>query len=346
MPTKQSQIYFGGPDLKKNILRDILLDRINHSRPGSKIIWVCYYLNEPMIIESLLQAANNNIDIDIIIDENPRCPDINDNFLSALNSSNKINVFKVRLKKFWNFFGIKWNPHLHSKLYYFSFPKPHALIGSYNPTASTDHLSNHQIDEIGDHSISHNVLASISDPVVIDKLLEYSETLKSSITRNISRISLLHNHTHQCNQWLLNFLPSITKHPLNKLFLKNDNNASIKCAISHLKGPGITRPLKSALKKGKKIEIVLEASKRRISSQHLSFLDSNHINYHQPVLDNHCLMHNKFVIYKSDAEHRVMFGSFNWSTRSRFLNHEIVASTDNSEIVNEFELRWQQIISQ
>ena len=347
MSSEQSQIYFGGPDVKKHLLRDLLIEKIHLSQPGGKIIWVCYYLNDPHIIDALLDAAQRNVHVDIIIDSNPRCPSINDELsfkLDALSEGN-INITTIKLKNIWNLIGIRWHPHLHSKLYYFSTPHPQALIGSYNPTADSDHLNDKQLSEIGDHSISHNALASITDPYIINKLIKYSNTLKSSTTKFFSRITQLHNRTHNSNQWSINFLPTFSQHPADQLLTKNDNNATIKCAISHLKGPGILRSFKNALNKGKKIEIVLESSERRISKHHLQFLNNQNIQYHQPKLHSHCLMHNKFIIYQSSNEHCVMFGSFNWSTRSRYLNHEIIARTDSPDIVEKFEMRWHKLIS-
>ncbi len=345
MSTEQPQIFFGGPDLKKNLLRDVLLDQIKSSTPGSKIIWVCYYLNDPKIIETLNYAANNDIYVEVIIDADARCTDINHNFLKLIESTSKIHITQIKLKKFWQYLGIRWNPHLHSKLYYFSSPQPKIMIGSYNPTAGSEHLNYQQLSEIGDHSISHNVLTSIPDTMVIEKFLTYITQLKSPILRKLSRFSQLHNDTHRFNQWSINFLPTVSQHPIDRLLSENDENATIKCAISHLKGPGILHSLKQAIKKGKKIEVVLENSQRRVSKRHMLFLDKHHIDYHQPKSSEHCLMHNKFIIYKSDREHRVMFGSFNWSTRSRYLNHEIIACTDNSNFVDNFENRWQTLIS-
>jgi len=347
MSTEQSSIYFGGPDLKKNLLRDELLDRIKNTDPNGKILWVCYYLNDPQIVEALIAAANRNVYVDIIIDIASRRADINDDCINTLDTPSiiNINVTRVILKNIWHYLGIRWNPHLHSKLYYFSSPHPHVLIGSYNPTAGSDHLTEQQLSEIGDHSISHNVLASISEPEIIEKLIEYTTKLQSPISRKFSRLTNLHNSTHRYNQWSIDFLPSLNQHPVDKLLTNNDDNATIKCAISHLKGPGFLRSLKIALKKGKKIEIVLENNERRISKQYVSFFDKHQIQYHQPTMNDYCLMHNKFIIYKSNHEHRVMFGSFNWSTRSRYLNHEIIACTDNVDIVNKFEMRWQQLIS-
>ena len=346
MSSKQSQIYFGGPDAEKNLLRDLLLEKIHLSQPGSKIIWVCYYLNDPLIIDALILAAQKNVYVDVIIDSNPRYSNINDELLRKLSISRELNVniTRIKLKKIWNLVGIRWHPHLHSKLYYFSSPHTQALIGSYNPTAGSEHLDDKQLKAIGDHSISHNVLASIVDPYIISKLLEYAAALKSTQNK-LSRFTQLHNRVHTSNQLSINFLPTFTQHPIERLLTKKDDNTSIKCAISHFKGPGILRSLKNALNKGKKIEIVLERSERRISKHHLQFLDKHSIQHYQPELPNHCLMHNKFIIYKSSKEHCVMFGSFNWSTRSKYLNHEIIACTDIPEIVQKFEMRWHNLIS-
>ena len=119
----------------------------------------------------------------------------------------------------------------------------------------------------------------------------------------------------------------------------------IKCAISHLKGPGTINALSSAIKSGNSIEILLDASERRVSQKFLSFLKQKQINYYQPLLPDNCLMHNKFILYEDDYQSSVMFGSYNWSTRSKFLNHELIAHTTNNNVIAAFKQRWQEIIT-
>ena len=349
MAYASTNIHFGGPDKQKHLLRDVLLQHIQAVPSGGNISWLCYYLNEPILFDALIAASKRGVKIDIIIDGNPRSPEINQLCMETFSASKYplINIVLANSKPFWEYIGIHWHPHLHSKLYYFSHPTPQVLIGSYNPTAGIEQISECLIEKIGDHSISHNVLVSIHDETTVSLLNNYILGIKNSCKRVFARYLPSHNKTHSYkendNQWEINFLPRIRMHPVDSLLSKNNDDATIKCAISHFKGLGILKPLKSALKNNKKIELLLESSQRRTSSEHLQFLDQHNIKYYQPKLSNHCLMHNKFILYKSGQEHCVMFGSFNWSARSRLLNHEIIACTHNKDIVAAFENRWDQM---
>jgi len=343
--TSSTKTYFGGPDKNKNLLRDILVEHIHAVPANGNIKWACYYLHDPIIFQALIEAAKRGVTIELTIDGRPRSPDVNQACIDQLSHHSAISINVVKIKLLWENFGIHWHPHLHTKLYFFSHPTPHVLLGSYNPTTGADYLDEGLISSIGDHSISHNVLVSVDDRDTVKYLEQHLHTLKNHKQRKFSRISSTHNSTFRSSTWEINFLPSLSTHPINTLLSKKHSNVNVKCAISHLKGPGILKPLKIAIKTGKKIELLLESSQRRVPIKHLAFLDKHNIKYYQPVLEKHCLMHSKFILYQSDQEHCVMFGSFNWSARSRLLNHEIIACAHNQEIIAAFEQRWHQMIA-
>ncbi len=340
--------YFGGPDKTKNLLRDTLVEYIKAVPANGHISWLCYYLHDPVIFQTLINASERGVKIDLIFDGRPRSPSINQACIDRFSQPNHslINLIIVKEKPLWEYLGIHWHPHLHSKLYYFSHPTPQVLVGSYNPTSGKEHIDEASIKKIGDHSISHNVLIKIDDQDTVNCLKGYMLDMQNYWRRTFARILSSHNSTHQSAQWSIDFLPRCGTHPINTLLSKKDSNAKIKCAISHLKGPSILKPLKIAIKSGKKIELLLNSSQRRVPSKHLTFLDKYQIKYYQPKLEEHCLMHNKFILYQSDQEHCVMFGSFNWSTRSRILNHEVIARCYDKEIISTFEQRWNQMITQ
>lgn len=340
-----SNIYFGGPDLNKNSLRDILLRSVEETPAGGSINWMCYYLSDTAILNALVEASRRNVTITILVDANPRVPDINEASINYLrkHASGSINLIIAHKKPVWEYLGINWHPHFHTKLYYFSDPTPHIFIGSYNPTAGTDELDDKTISEIGDHSISHNALARINNPELISVLSEYISNMHSRCFRSFARYSTSHNRTHSRGEWMFNYLPTLRAHPIQNLLTKNDKNAAIKCAISHLKGPGIRRSLVKALQLGKDVEILLDSTERRVPQEYLSFLKQHGIKYYQPNTPLNCLMHNKFILYDSPDESCVMFGSYNWSARSRYLNHEIVATTREKNIVSAFKSRWNEI---
>lgn len=311
------------------------------------IHWVCYYLHDQLILDALVNAATRGVTITIFIEANPRIPEVNQSSIEYLrkHSPAQIKIIPARKKPAWEYFGLHWHPHFHGKLYYFSHPSPHVLVGSYNPTAGADELSNHLLGEIGDHSISHNALVDITDHIAVSILVKHITALHQRWFRSLARFTPAHNQTHHAGDWNINFLPRLRSHPIQQLLTKNDKNTVIKCAISHLKGPGIRRALLNALRLGKDIEILLDATQRRVSQEHLSFLEHNNIRYHQPTLPPNCLMHNKFILCESENEASVTFGSYNWSARSRYLNHEIIASTCDQNIVASFKKRWRQIVS-
>ena len=343
--TTISNTLFGGPDKAKHILRDALLANIAAVPSNGQICWMCYYFNEPALFDALISAAQRGVRIEIIIDANPRCAGINQQCIDTFKKYPQIKISLAESKPIWEYFGLKWHAHMHSKLYYFSHPTPHVLVGSYNPTAGTDKIKESLIDKIGDHTVSHNVLVNIDDKTLITCLLNYFNLMKFSHNRKWARFNKLNNTSHGTPMWTANYLPNLIKHPINSLFSCNDDVADIKCAISHLKGPNILRPLINASKRGKRVELILDSTHRRISNKQLTQLDQHKIKYLQLTSDKNTLMHNKFIIYKSANEHCVLFGSFNWSKRSWWLNHEIIVGTRNKEIVSAFEARWQEMLT-
>ncbi len=340
-----SNVLFGGPDKPKNILRDALLKKINAVPSLGKICWVCYYFNEPKLFEALISASRRGVSVELVIDANPRSPEINSACISLFQNQPNVKLVLAKSKPLWEYFTINWHAHLHSKLYYFSHPTPHILAGSYNPTTDTSDISEHLIHKIGDHSTSHNVLVTLEDKHLLTKLLTYINQIQSDHARRWVRFSRLNNRSIDHSSWSINFLPRFTSHPVSSLLASKDNNAKILCAISHLKGPNIIQPLIKASQSGKQIELILDATQRRVAPKLLTQCEKYHIKYTQLKANDDALMHNKFIIYKSDTVDCVLFGSFNWSQRSWWLNHEVIITSFDPHIVSSFETRWQQMLA-
>lgn len=339
-----SNVYFGGPDLKKNNLHNILLQSIKETPAGGTIDWMCYYLNDNAILDALIAAASRGVQITIFVDANPRIPCVNEFSISYLrkHESHNFQLVAAYKRPLWEYFGLNWHPHFHVKLYFFSHPTPRAFVGSYNPTAGADELPANIINEIGDHSISHNVLVNITESEIVAKLHNYISKMHQRSFRTFARLNSWHNRTHRSGDWNVSFLPNVCGHPIRNL-LNRKEKADIKCAVSHLKGPGIRRALIKALQLGKNLEILLDSTERRVPRDIITFIEQHKIPYYQLDMPPNCLMHNKFILYKNEHFSSVMFGSYNWSARSRYLNHEIIASTKNKDVVNSFNTRWNQL---
>lgn len=340
MQPSNIDIKFGGPDLAKNQLRDVLHASIQQTPSGAEIKWLCYYLNDETLIDALIDASRRDVNVTLLIDKNPRTPQVNMRSIEQIkkHASPTLQLVLLENKPFWQYLGIQWHAHFHGKCYYFSGPDPHAYVGSYNPTAGFPELATELINIIGDHSISHNVLVQIKEPHMISTLLDYIDNMQKRLFINKARRLPSQNHSYTAEEWQLDYLPRISNHPADKL-LTQQKTASIKCAISHLKGP-IVKSILSKASKRHNIELLLEKSERRVPQASLDFLHKHKITTHQPTLPDNCLMHNKFILHDNGDEKKVMFGSFNWSTRSRLLNHEIIMTTTNQKIYNDFYARW------
>jgi phosphatidylserine/phosphatidylglycerophosphate/cardiolipin synthase-like enzyme len=57
-------------------------------------------------------------------------------------------------------------------------------------------------------------------------------------------------------------------------------------------------------------------------------------------------MHHKFVLVEQDRRHWVVFGSYNWSTLSFWINQEICAISSESELFEAFAERWEVLKAQ
>lgn len=346
MQPSNIDIHFGGPDLAKNQLRDVLHASIQQTPGGAEIKWLCYYLNDQIIIDALIEASKRLVNVTLLIDKKPRTPQVNEKIIEQIKKhiSPTLKLVLLEKKPFWQYLGIHWHAHFHSKCYYFSAPSPHAYVGSYNPTAGFSELTTEIIKKIGDHSISQNVLVTVREPYIISTLLNYISRIQEKEFINKARILPVQNHSYISKEWQVDFLPRLSNHPVNRLLQAQQKPADIKCAISHLKGPTVKSILSNASKRHN-IELLLDASERRVPQASVTFLHKYKITTHQPKLPANCLMHSKFILHDNGDEQKVMFGSFNWSARSRLLNHEIIMTTSNQQIYNDFYARWVKMTS-
>ena len=57
-------------------------------------------------------------------------------------------------------------------------------------------------------------------------------------------------------------------------------------------------------------------------------------------------MHNKFILVEKNDHRWVIFGSFNWTARSYWLNYEIGAISTNARLFEAFAKRWEVLVAQ
>src|SRR6476661_10879349 len=119
------KVHFGGPDLPARTLRDLLQARIEAVPRGGSIDWMTYYFRDDALAAALVRAQGRGVRLRISVEGHPRRRRANDRVIRLLRQEVEGLHVESRL------FGAA---HLHTKLFAFSHPDPHALVGSFNPS--------------------------------------------------------------------------------------------------------------------------------------------------------------------------------------------------------------------
>ena len=119
--------------------------------------------------------------------------------------------------------------------------------------------------------------------------------------------------------------------------------AHIRAAASHMKGNSIANALLGLSRSGAKLEIIASASERRVPTAIERKFYSSGIAFRRVGQKDGLPMHNKFVLVEKNGQRWTVFGSFNWTTRSYWLNHEIGAISTNLRLWETFAERWEAL---
>jgi phosphatidylserine/phosphatidylglycerophosphate/cardiolipin synthase-like enzyme len=92
-----------------------------------------------------------------------------------------------------------------------------------------------------------------------------------------------------------------------------------------------------------KIEMLTEATHRRVPLEVERRLVHAGISVRRLGGDEWIPMHNKFVLVETSSQKTTIFGSFNWSEPSYRFNREIGVSTEDPLLFKAFADRWDQL---
>jgi phosphatidylserine/phosphatidylglycerophosphate/cardiolipin synthase-like enzyme len=336
-------VYFGGPDQPPGYLRDLLAEHIDAVPSGGMIDWVTYYFRDRRLAEGLLRARSRGVRVRVTIDGYPRSPHANDRMIELLGEALGEDFRAVHsISDNW-FWGSRLRPRLHEKLYIFSGPEPTAFIGSFNPSGDEPELEPEILREIGDQDRGHNLLVALHDPKLVAPLIEHARSLDRDRHSSLERFLPRTKQVLQGDGLSLHFLPRWGTHPVDVLLKNCAAGNRVRIAASHLSGVSSVRVLKALAKRGAAIEILAEATARRVPPGVEKQLRTAGVAFERLVHSDGFPMHAKFALIDGRGEHYVVFGSFNWTQRSRHLNREIAAISTEREIFDVFAERWDAI---
>lgn len=336
------EIYFGGPDQKAGLLRDILEARVAASPPGSHIDWVTYYFRDLGLAKALVQAHKRGVHVTLVLEGRPRIPYANNDVIAYLSGPDGLGdqLRVVTIPGLPSPSTKSWKPQLHEKLYCFSYPEPVAFIGSFNPSGNVPEIRSDIIREIGDQDRGHNVLVGLKDQAMIEPLIEHARSLHALPPNLLYRLSSNASQDIQGLNTYIYFWPRVGAHPIMRFLRQVGNDARIRIAASHIRAERTVDMLINLAKQGARLEILAEATYRRVTLSVERRMLAAGIQFKRIRYVDNVPMHLKFVLVEKGDLFWSVFGSFNWTKPSFWLNHEIAVISRHASIFRAFENTW------
>jgi len=348
-PIPNYEIHFGGPDQPAGRLRDLLAEHIEAVPAGGAIDWVTYYFRDRRIAEQLLRAHRRNVNVTVTLEGNPHIPQANSAVIAMLSGAQGLGegfrtvCLPPRLPMPGRKMG---NPNLHEKLYCFSHPKPVAFIGSFNPSGDDPEDRPDVIHEIGDHDRAHNVLVGISESALVDGLVKHARWMHRTRHGIFEPFFAGGNRALRGTNTKIHFLPRAQSHAAARFLGRFGPGARIRVAASHLNGTTSIKTMLRLARRGAALEVLAEPTLRRVSLKAERRLAEAGIPFQRIRHAERLPMHNKFVLVEQNSQRWVVFGSYNWSTLSFWINQEICAISSEPQIFEAFAARWEVLEAQ
>lgn len=336
-----AEVYFGGPDQSAGYLRNVLEEHIAAVPSGGSIDWVTYYFRDLKLAEALIQARKRGVKVTLSLAGKPRTADANDAVIAMLSGPEGLGD-GLRLVTFPGLPappGRTWAPQLHEKLYCFSHPKPIAFIGSFNPSGNQAEERLDIIREIGDQDKGYNTLIGLTDAELVTQLVKHARNLHETQPGLFYRFSADANKAIQSGDTTLHFWPRTRSHPVMQFLSKVSDNAHVRIFASHIRSKAAVNFMIELASRGVDLEIFAEATYRRVTSKVEQRLMSAGVRFKRSRNTDELPMHLKLVLVEDRGQVWSIFGSFNWTNPSFWLNHEIAAISSDPELFRVFSER-------
>jgi len=336
------EIHFGGPNQPPGYLRDVLAARIAAVPAGGTIDWATYYFRDQGLAEALIAAKQRGVAVTICMTGKPRVANANDEIIELLSGERGLGhgLRKITLPGISVPHNRTWRPQLHEKLYCFSHPDPTAFIGSFNPSGNSSGEQPEMLQEIGDQDRGYNVLVGIRNPGIVRALMHHVRQLQQAPPGLLYRFSRQANQAVCDDDITVHFLPSIRSHPVVRFLQSIGKDARVRIAASHIRMQQAADVMIGLAKRGVVLEIIANHTHRRVTPCIERRLLAAGIQINRIGAANNLPMHLKFVLVEDRSRFWSIFGSFNWTRPSFWLNHEIIAISSNPEIFRAFSDQW------
>jgi phosphatidylserine/phosphatidylglycerophosphate/cardiolipin synthase-like enzyme len=333
------RVFFGGPDKPVGALRSLLLQRIRTTPPGESIDWATYYFLDFELAQALIDASKRGVRVRLVIEGDPRLETANGPVVAMLKRDGLNGGLTVRPTPLFPFRSVSGK--LHAKIYAFSWPRPIAFVGSFNPSGGTGDDAPAIVSEIGNQDRGHNMLVEITSPGLVDALVSHV----AELARNhgtVGRLSAENNRIVRDRDTELYFYPRLHPDIVESALDQLGHGDRLWAAISHLKGDAIGT-LEDAVERGAKINLIVHDTERRVPQRAVDRLRKDGIEIRRYRHPERLPMHDKFFIIENDNRWVVYFGSLNFNRNSRLINDELLIRSTNPILARTLLNRFSEI---
>lgn len=330
-------IHFGGPDRAPRALRNLLQARVDAVPAGGWIRWATYYFRDEALAHALVAAHARGVDVRIAVEGRPRRHGANAAVLAILRAGLPASALDVHAPA-GGPLG-KVHPHLHSKIYAFSHPAPHVLVGSFNPSGN-DPEDRDVIAEIGDQDRGHNLLVELTEPALVRGLAAHVDALAGAGL--LSRLRPAQNRVLAAGATRAWFFPRLATGVLDAAL----SGTRFRGSISHLKSGQLADRLKAAARAGAGVELLVHDTERRVPTRTVAELAAAGIAVRRYRHPEGLPLHAKFLLVEREGQTTAWFGSFNFNPRSRWLNHEVLLASREPALVAALQQRFDAIAAE
>jgi phosphatidylserine/phosphatidylglycerophosphate/cardiolipin synthase-like enzyme len=309
---------------------------------GGEILWATYYFRDLALADALVEAGKRGVKVRLAIEADPRTARTNLGVLEMLQNPENLGS-DCRAVRHVRPDNLRWKrPRLHIKLYYFSHPEPHCLVGTFNPSGNEPEDPG-IVAEIGDQDRGHNHLVEITDSRLVSPLREHLLHIHSGHHGPWERLLPRNNRVYTTDDSRVYLFPRFRRDVIRRRLLALPGGTTLRMAISHMNDRGMGKTLRQLAKQGVRIEILAHDTERRVPEWMERMLDGglSFRRYRHPL---GLPMHNKFVLIEGPGEREVIFGSMNLSQSSLHANHELLVMSTNPHLYDAFRERWEHML--
>jgi len=343
-----SSLHHSGKSSPPYLLRSLLINRVEATPPGGRIGFCTYYFCDELLVESLLRAHERGVELRVLVEDCPRTPEVNGPAIRQLSSNLGPDQFRCLracslLPCMPGSFRARAN--LHAKIYCFSHPYPHVLLGSYNPSCDVVE-SPALVERIGDQDRGYNLLAELRQPEIVQGLNAHLEHLHRNGARRFFRFWPQSNRVIGSGDTQVFLYPRRRTPLLQKRICQLGEGDQVSIAASHMKAKSIVKAIGQVSLAGARVEIVCHDSERRVPQKVIGWLNASGVRVERYSDTREAPMHYKFILIDSKAGREVWFGSFNLNKQSLYFNHEVLVRSACPNLVQAFERCWKELVEE